>query len=165
MLAHFARILPVLARAAMAREPALISNIERRVRLRELDQNGHMNQAAYAQVMELGRADWIVRSGALRRWRARGVNGVVASQSIVYRHELGPLRAYALDTRAVEMDGRLLRFETHLHVGERVHASNETRAIFVGPEGVLGASEARELCEGLMTSPLTIEDWRIRPNP
>lgn len=165
MLAYFARTLPVIARAAMTRESALVSHLQRRVRLRELDHNGHMNQAVYAQVMELGRADWGIRSGALRYWRSHDVNGVVASQQIVYRRELGPLRAYELDTRAVDMDGRLLRFETHLYVGDRVHASNETRAIFVGPDGVLDADQARELCEGLMTSALTIENWRICPNP
>lgn len=120
-----------------------------------------MNQAVYAQVMELSRADWLIRSGALMRWRSQGVKAVVASQRIVYRRELSRNTRYTLDTRALGMSGRLLQFQTNLIVGNRVHARNDTEAIFIGPQGVLGADAAAAACEGLLTKALAIDDWRV----
>lgn len=162
MLAYLARTLPVVARAALRRDGRRISRIRRRVGPDRLDLNLHLNQAAYAEALELGRTDWVVRSGAWERWRAAGVNPVVAEQHIVYRRELALGMRYAIDTRAVRLDGRLLAFEGHLVVGERVHARNETKLLFVGPSGVVAADRVAELCEGLLAEPLEVDDWRVR---
>lgn len=161
MLSYLSRTVPVLLRAFVGGNGQLVSRIDRRVRLRELDINWHMNQAVYAQVMELGRADWLIRSGALVRWRGQGVKAVVASQHIVYRRELGRSMSYTLDTRALGMSGRLLKIQTNMIVGTRVHARNDTEAIFIGPQGVLGAEAATAAAEGLLTTPLAIDDWRV----
>ena len=51
------------------------SVLSQHVWLDELDINVHMNNAKYLAVMDLGRTDWIVRTGAWRlmRWaRSRG---------------------------------------------------------------------------------------------
>ncbi len=165
MLAYLARTLPVLAGAALSRERSRVSRIERRVRLRDIDLFGHMNQAVYAQVMELGRGDWLIRSGALGRWRGQGLSAMVAAQHIVYRRELKPLAAYTIDTRALELRGRLLRFQTLICVGRTVHARNDTDIIFVGPDGVLGPEQARAASEGLLAAALVLDDWRIVEDP
>lgn len=161
MLSYLIRTLPLMARAFAGRDGSLVSRVERRVRLHELDVNLHMNQAVYAQVMELGRADWIVRSFALRRWREQNVKPVVASQRIVYRRELARGTRYTLDTRALGMTGRLLRMQTTIVVGAQVHARNDTEVIFIGPQGVLDAPAADALCEGLFVDPLAVDDWKV----
>jgi acyl-CoA thioesterase FadM len=145
----------------MGRDGRRISRIRRRVTPRQLDLNLHMNQAAYAEVTELGRTDWVVRSGAWARWRSAGVIPVVAEQTLVYRRELKLWAAYQVDTRAVRVDGRLLVFEGYVLVGDRVHARNDTRLIFVGPDGVVPADAVPALCEGLLAEPLAVSDWRV----
>ncbi len=161
MLGYLVRTLPPIVRAAAARERSLISTLHRRVSPREIDLNLHMNQARYAEVMEVGRGDCMMRSGAWRRWRGAGVNPVVAEQRLVYRRELKPLQRYTLDSRAVAVEGRMLRFVHHLLVGDRVHTRGEVTLLFVGPDGVVPAERVAELCADLVVAPLRIEDWRI----
>ncbi|MCR9165436.1 MAG: hypothetical protein NXI35_32470, partial [bacterium] len=71
MLQHAARALPSFLRAGFGPR-GLVSRVRRRVRLSETDFNMHMNQAAYAQVAEFGRNDWVLRSGLARAlWSAK----------------------------------------------------------------------------------------------
>jgi acyl-CoA thioesterase FadM len=165
MLGYLLRTMPLAVRARAARDGARVVRLPRRVRLRQIDLNLHMNQAAYAEVMELGRTAWIMRSGAWSRWRARGVNPVVAAQRIVYRRELAPLQRFVVDTRATGFEGRLLRVEHHLLVGEQVHATNALDLIFVGPDGVLAAPEVHELARDLVVPALRVRDWRVVDDP
>ncbi len=160
MLQHTARTLPLLLRAGLASRD-LVSRLQRRVRVGECDFNMHMNQAAYAEVAELGRTDWVFRSGLVRTlWRAK-TKPVVAEQRLVYRRELKPGQKYALDTRATGFDGRLLNVDTHLLVGDRVHAVVYTKLISIGPAGVLDPDAARDLLSPFVTDALPVQDWRI----
>lgn len=165
MIRYIWRTLPVVARALVAREPGLISRLERRVGLGDLDTNGHMNQAVYAQVMELGRADLLIRSGALKALRRSGLKAAVASQRIVYRRELKRGTRYLVDSRCVGMNGRLLVMQSHLIVGDRVHARADVEVIFFGPGGVLDADTAAERCVALFVEPLRVDDWRLVDAP
>ena len=161
MLGYLLRTMPVLLRARAAPERTLVSHLSRRVALRQVDINRHMNQAAYAEAFEYGRLDWVLRSGAWSRWSEGGVRCVVAEQRIVYRRELKPLARYDLDTRAVRVEGRLLVIEGHVLVGDRVHTLGEVRMIFIGPDGVLKPEAVPPICEGLLTEPLQVEGWRV----
>lgn len=160
MLTHAARTLPHFVRASLGSK-ALVSRIHRRVRVSETDFNLHMNQAAYAQVAELGRTDLVLRSGLARRlWKAR-VKPVVAEQRLVYRRELRPRQRYVLDSRATGLDGRLLTIDAYLLVGDRVHAAVYAKLISIGSAGVLDAEAAAALFAPYLTEALSIEDWRV----
>lgn len=168
MFRYLARSAPVFLRGALARGTAPVSRMTRRVGLGDLDVNLHMNQAVYAQVMELSRADWALRSGAWRAWRAADVWPVVAEQHLTYRRELRLGQRYLLDSRAVAMDGRLLVIDTWLLVGDAVHARNVTKFIFTrppAPDGsrVCAPDEARAVSAPFLTAPLAVRDWRVVP--
>lgn len=160
MLSYLARMIPVLVRSRVHRDDALVSRLERTVRLADVDVNGHMNQAAYALVMEEGRLDLVVRSGALARFRERGLNPVVAEQRIVYRRELKPRQRFVMDTRLTGFEGRLVVFSTHLCVADRVHALGEAKLLVLDDDGVLSAEATQAACEAWVTEPLTVRDWR-----
>lgn len=162
MLQYLLRTLPTALRALRRRsDPQYISRLRRRVGVHEIDLNLHMNQAAYAQVMELGRTDWALASGAWASWRGQRILPVVAEQTLVYRRELGPLAAYQLDTRAVGQEGRLMVFETTLTVGDTVHARGTAKLIFSGPGGVMGEAEVRPLVAPYVVDRLAVRDWRV----
>lgn len=161
MIGYLLRTGVFLARAAVSSR-APVSRRGMRVQLGDVDTNLHMNQAAYARVAELGRVDWLVRSGALKRWRAEGCNPIVAEQRLVYRRELRPFQRFVVDTRAVAIDGRLLRVDHHLLVGDRVHTVVEVKLLLVGPEGVLSAERVAESCRDLLVPALVVEDWIVR---
>lgn len=161
MLGYLLRTAPVFVRALGRRDGSTVSRLHDRVRLSEVDPNLHMNQACYLQAIERGRGDLLIRSGAFGRWRDQGIKPVVADQSIVYRRELKPLQRYVVDSRATAVEGRLLRFEHAVLVGDRVHATSICHAIFIGPDGVLAPDAVPPICEDLLSEPLRIEDWRV----
>lgn len=152
----------MLARAWLRRDGALVSRIERRVGPLELDVNLHMNQAVYAQVMELGRVDWFVRSGVYARWREQGISAVVARQQLIYRRELRLGTRYTIDTRALGMNGRLLQLHSNMIVGDRVHARCELEVIMLRGGSVLDVETAARVCEGVTVEPLPIADWVVK---
>lgn len=165
MIRYLTRTAPVVLRALLDDTPTNVSRLSRRVRLADIDTNLHMNQAVYAQVMELGRADLIIRSGALRRWRRAGTKPVVASQHIVYRRELRRGTRYTLDTRCTGISGRLPCLQTHLLVGDRVHARADVELILIGPDGVLDAAAAEAQSGWLVARPLAVRDWHLAATP
>jgi acyl-CoA thioesterase FadM len=165
VLGYLSRTLPAVIRATLGRDGQRISRIQRRVRLREIDTNRHMNQAAYAVVMELGRVDLVIRSGAWAKWRASGALPVVAEQRIVYRRELRLGAPYAVETRAISVEGRLLELQSHVLVGADIYAMGEVKLIFIGRGGVLSPAEVDELCADLLIAPLRTANWRVDPKP
>lgn len=160
MLQYVARALPILVRAGLAPR-SLVSRIDRRVGMAETDLNMHMNQAAYAEVAERGRTDWLLRSGLVRRLLEARVKPVVAEQRLVYRRELKPGQRYRVDTRATGIAGRLLEVDSHLIVGDRVHAAVYAKLISIGPDGVLDPDAVRLLLSSVVTDALGIDDWRV----
>jgi acyl-CoA thioesterase FadM len=161
VLGYLSRTFPTIIRAALRRDGRQISRFQRRVRLRELDINLHMNQSVYASVFELGRIDLTIRSGAWVKWRAQRVLPVVAEQRIVYRRELRFWAPYTVETRAISVEGRLLVLQTHLVVGTKIHAMGEVKLIFTSRDGVLSPAAVEELCADLLTAPLRTADWRV----
>lgn len=162
MLRTYLRMAPVLLRGRLASRTN-VSEVPRRVAWHQIDLNRHMNQACYASELEVGRAHWLVRSGAWARWRAAGLNPVVANQRIEYRRELRPFQAYRIETRALALEGRLLHLQGHLLVGDRVHARGDVRLLFIGPDGVAPADTLGPHVDGLLAPPLAVVDWRVTP--
>lgn len=160
MLRYTLRLVPLVLRARFS-GPSTVSRLGRRVRLTHVDFNRHMNQAAYAVVAEEGRTDLVLRSGLWPHLRERGILAVVASQQITYRRELKPLQRFVVDSRAVAVEGRLLRIDSHLLVGRTVHARVEARLIFIGSDGVLPPEAVPPVVEGFLHAPLSVDDWTV----
>ncbi len=150
-----------ILRGLLTRDRSLARTLHMRVRPAQIDFNNHMNQSCYAQVLELGRADWILGTRAYMDWRKQGYNPVVAEQTITYRRELRVFQAYRIDTRVIGMDGRLLVFEQHMLVGERVHAKGVVKLIFVGPDGVESGERVGQLTRDFVSEALAVEGWRL----
>jgi acyl-CoA thioesterase FadM len=161
LIGFFARLVPIALRAKIRQDGSTVSRVSQRVRPGEIDINLHMNQAVYPRVFELGRTHWFIRSGAWKRWRAKGINPMVAEQTLTYRHELKPFTRYTIDTRAVGVDGRFLITEGHIVVGNRVHTKGVARLLFVGPNGVLPADEVEALTGWTWTDRLPVDNWTV----
>lgn len=165
MLSYLSRVLPAYFRARAFGKDAQVSRLHQRVWPAQIDINLHMNQAVYPQVMETGRIDLVVRSGALEAWGAKGANVVLAHQHITYRRELRLGAQYLLDTRPVGVDGRILLLDAHFLVGDRVHAVGRVGLLSVGPDGVLSAEAVAEMAAPYLVEPLRVEDWRVVNQP
>ena len=127
----------------------LVSRMPHHVHLSYVDVNRHMNYASYLEVMELGRWDWAIRSGAMRGLLGTGLWPVVVKVDIDYRRELKPLQRFVVDTRLAGFDRRMMRFEQYMLVGDRVHAKAKINALLLhhgkvaDPATVSSAGSAR----------------------
>jgi len=70
----------------------------------DLDVLLHVNNGVYLSMLDVARVDLLLRSGALRRLRARGYYPVVAAQTIRYRRSLRPFERFEVETRIVGWD-------------------------------------------------------------
>jgi acyl-CoA thioesterase FadM len=112
-----------------------------RVLPHDLDLNMHMNNARYLALMDLGRIDFIARSGIWRpmfrqRWRP-----VVGGALVRFRRSLNPFQAVALTSRVVCWDAKWLYFAHRIEAGGALACLTVVRAAFVGASGVVAPAE------------------------
>jgi acyl-CoA thioesterase FadM len=109
----FLRFLWLLATARWRKPFGIngISRLRQRVWLDDLDFNIHMNNARYLAVMDLGRVDWIIRSGAWRLIRHAGMRPVVGGYMVRFRRSLRPFQRFELRTRLLGWDERWIYIE------------------------------------------------------
>ncbi len=118
MIKLFGRMLPVLARANGA---AIVPATEAvaspfRVLPHDIDLNAHLNNGRYLQMIDLNRAEWLMRTGlwaAIRQNRWTPVLGAVA---VNFRRELRLWQRFAIETRLLGWDDRWTYLE-HKVVG------------------------------------------------
>src|SRR5690348_4259470 len=70
-----------------------------RVWVNDIDPLLHMNNGRYLTLMDLGRADAIIRNGIRGALRSRGWYSVVASETIRFRRSLDAFARYEMRTR------------------------------------------------------------------
>lgn len=141
-----------------------VSLLRQRVWLDELDINVHMNNAKYLAVMDLGRTDWIVRSGAWR-WMTRDkMSPVVGGAMVRYRRSLHFLQPYLLKTRLLGWDERWLYIEQIMECRDgglaclAVQRTTFTRNGKLVPSAELAAKLGQD--PGALPAPDWTRNWR-----
>lgn len=107
----------------------------------DLDIYGHMNNGRYLTLMDLGRMDWIWRTGLGRAARQNRWNPLVAASTIRYRKSLTLWKRFTLRTRILGWDEKWFYIEQVFKKGERVMASAVVKGLFRGPKGNVPASQ------------------------
>src|SRR3989338_9015257 len=82
------------------------SELRFRVLPNDLDIYGHMNNGRYLTLMDLGRMDWIWRTGLDRVTRKNRWNPLVASSTIRYKKSLRLWETFSLHTRIIGWDDK-----------------------------------------------------------
>ena len=126
-------------------KPALkfgdISVLPQRVWPIDLDINMHMNNARYLSVMDLGRTDWIVRSGAWRLMRRDKMAPVVGGCLVRYRRSLRPFETYLLKTRLLGWDERWIYVEQIMQGRDGIACLAVQRTAFVQAGKIIPVAE------------------------
>lgn len=113
--------------------PGGTSRVKLRVWFHDLDPMLHMNYGRYLTIMDLGRLDWLVRSGLAKvifnnRWTP-----VARTVSIRYRRELRLFQAFRLETRLASWDETSVVMEqVFVIVGGERDGEIAARALFRG---------------------------------
>ncbi len=122
----------------------------------DLDVLLHMNNGRYLTLMDLGRADSIIRSGIKRRLGELGWYTVIASETIRFRESLGPFQKFQLCTRLLGWDDKSFYIRQTFERGERVCAVALVRVRFLRRSGgTLSAAEVADaILPGIVPPPL-----------
>lgn len=132
------------------------SVLKLRVTPGDLDLYGHMNNARYLAIMDLGRIDLIWRTGMGRVAKEKKWFPLVASVHIHYKKSLRPFQAFELHTRILGWDGQWFYLEQHFVSEGREMARAAVRGVFRGsssipPQEVLDALGSTEVSPVLST--------------
>ncbi len=124
-----------------------VGRLRRRVLPNDLDILGHMNNGVYFSVMDLGRLDLGLRSGAWQAFSKRGWYPVAASETMSFRRSLQPWQRYTLESRVIGYDEKAMYTQQRFVVKGEIFAEGIVRARFVRKSG--GTVTIAELGEAM----------------
>jgi len=94
------------------------SLLRRRVWPNDLDINIHMNNSRYLAVMDLGRFDWVIRTGVWRLMSRESMAPIIGGAMVRFRRSLVPFERFELRTRLLGWDERWIYLE-HTITGKK----------------------------------------------
>ncbi len=107
-----------------------VSEVKFRVWLNDIDLNLHLTNSRYLSVMDLGRTDFLIRSGLGQYFLKNRWQAVLGSASLRFRRSLRPFQAYKLKTQIVGLDEKWAYIEQRFESEEGLVAYGIVRGIF-----------------------------------
>lgn len=133
------RMARILLAALLGRRlggPLAASVVRFRVLPNDLDINLHMNNGRYLTLMDLGRADLMIRTGLLGPMLRRRWMPVLGGASVRYRRPLGPFETFVLRTRVLCWDAKWLFIEHRVEKPDGHLACHAVvKGLFLAPGG------------------------------
>jgi acyl-CoA thioesterase FadM len=111
----------------------------------DIDVYPEMNNGRHLTIMDLGRVDFAIRTGILKKGHARGWGLVAAGASARFRHRLAPMRRFVLTTRLLGHDDRWFYFLHETEQGQRVCSSALVRVGLRSKEGLVPSDNVLEV--------------------
>lgn len=103
----------------------------------DLDTNLHMNNGRYMTLLDLGRLDLLLRTGAARHAFRRRWYPVLASCQFRYRRPINLFQRFEVRTRIVSWDAKWVFMEQKMLLKGKVVTHAYLKGVFVGPEGTV----------------------------
>lgn len=134
-----------------------------RVWLNDLDVNLHMNNGRYLTIMDLGRFDFLLRSGLWTQVRRQRWMPLVGAVVFRYKRSLQPFVRYDLHSRVLGWDDKWFYIEQRFLLGGELAGLGLVRALFRGRTGNVPPADALRAAGYDVASPPLPEmvaDWR-----
>lgn len=158
------RLLFVLLTAPFKKRAGLFDTTVLRLRVlpNDLDFNGHVNNGRYFTLADLGRVDYVIRSGsAAVAWRLRAAP-IVGDATAKFRKDLRPFQAVELHSRLLGWHGKWTFMEHRFVTRGRVAGVVTMRGLFVAKSGPVAPEvflEARGLKMEAPALPESVLTW------
>lgn len=136
-----------------------VGRIRMRVLPTDCDVFFHMNNGVYLTVQDLGRLDWMVRTGLWRPLQRRRWNPVAARVTMSYRRSLDLGVEYELETRLLGSDERNIYIEHRFVSGGQLCAQGFFVGRFLGPDGPVPMARVRAEVLGDDVLVERVPDW------
>lgn len=111
----------------------------------DLDVLLHMNNGRYLTIMDLGRVDFLIRSGMMDKIRQRKWYPVVAALSITYKRPLKLWQKFEMTTRIAGWDERWIYLQQEFHSRGKLVAAALIKGTFRSAEGAVPMAALVEL--------------------
>ena len=136
-MCFFVRLLRVILLAWLGKRRSLRepSRIFTHVWVNDLDLNIHMNNGRYLTLMDMGRMDLMLRTGAMRLWFGRGWQPLVALSMCRHFKALKVFQRFELRTTVIGWDEKWVYFEQRFLRGDTLYALAVVKALMAGKEG------------------------------
>ena len=128
-------------------DPNAVGALSFRVLPTDLDISLHMNNGRYLTLMDLGRIDFLVRTGLWKAVRNNNWTPIASAVAIRYRRELRPFAPFRLDTRLVSWaEASVVMEQTFVLTSGPYAGQVAARALFKG--GIYSRSERKFIDTG-----------------
>jgi acyl-CoA thioesterase FadM len=106
-----------------------------RVLPNDLDWNMHMTNSRYLSIMDLGRVDFLVRTGLGKLLLKNKRQAVLGAANIRFRRALKPLQEYSIHTRIIGVDEKWSYIEHRFESKCELIAYAIVKGIFINRQG------------------------------
>ena len=119
----------------------------------DLDIYGHMNNGRYLTLMDLGRIDWIVRTGLDKAIERNAWKPLVTSVKMNYKKSFLLFQSFTLRTRILGWDAKYFYVEQVFEKDKFTYTAGIVKGLFRGPEGNVPTQTVLSLLEKGIISP------------
>jgi len=129
----------------------------------DCDFNGHMTNARYPALMDLGRTFLTAQAGILYKSYRKGYFAIATGLEINFLREIKPFRTFELHTRLIGWDEKYWYIEQEFRDGERLLANAMVRGLFVHKGRKVAFEEINQLLDEPAYAPTLPEKaiaWR-----
>lgn len=135
-----------------------VSRLVFRVWPLDLDLNMHLTNSRYLSLMDLGRLDLILRTGAWRTMRRERLGVVLGGAALRFRRSLAPFETFSLTTKMLGWDERWVYLEQSCISAKGVACVGVLRAAFVKAGKVVPPDIALK-GHGILPTLPVLPDW------
>lgn len=133
-----------------------------RVVVGDLDWYRHVNNGTYLTLADLGRLDWMLRTGLWKAFGRRGWYPIIANSTTTYRRTLHLGQQLVIETRLLGADAKSIYIEHRFVVDGEVHARTILRGRLLSKEGTLKPAQVQAQIPALATLPDRVPEWVLR---
>lgn len=158
------RLIWMLLTAWRRRQVSILetSSLRMRVMPNDLDFNGHVNNGRFLTLADVGRMDFVLRSGAARAaFRMRALP-IVGDSLAKFRRDLKLFERFDIETRLIGWDEKWTFMEHRFLRHGRVLGVVVIRGLFKGPQGPISPGDflaAMDLSAAPPALPGWVRDW------
>lgn len=124
----------------------------------DIDFNGHVNNGRFLTLADVGRMDFVLRSGAARAALAQRALPIVGDSLAKFRRDLKAFQRFDMQTRILGWDERWTFMEHRFVRHGRVLGVVVIRGLFRGPQGPIAPGDFLQVM-GLSAQSPALPDW------
>lgn len=124
----------------------------------DIDFNGHVNNGRYLTLADIGRMDFVLRTGAGKAAFAQRALPIVGDSLAKFRRDLKAFDRFEMQTRILGWDDKWTFMEHRFMRGGRVLGVVVIRGLFRGPQGPIAPAHFLAFM-GLTAAAPALPDW------